>query len=659
MQKDGATSECLQKGAADVVYKERLNRLPVAVRGTLERMSLREERSRADAKAHEFERRYQRLSELSPDPLFILSGEKLVFVNAPGLKLLGSEHPRQLFDRPALAIVHPDSRALAQERFDKLSGGQEVDYFDAKLSALDGKAVDVKIAATGVTYHDKPAVQIIARDVTERKRVEEAIKALAAFAQLNPNPVLEFSRDGKLTYFNDAAMEMARSLGKDHPGAVLPPEVAHIVQACRTTGQKKLHLETALGGRTFSWSFFPIKQNQVVHCYVGDITERQQLEAQLRHSQKLESVGRLAAGVAHDFNNILTVIQGHTGLLRSDPGLSPAMSESVQQVSRAAERATKLTNQLLMFSRKTVIQPRPVDLNEILTNLSLMLHRTLGEDITFQFSYAAGLPPIYADVGMIEQIVMNLAVNARDAMPRGGQLVISTTVMRVDAGHVERHPEARVGNFVCLSIIDTGCGMDNVTLGRIFEPFFTTKEFGKGTGLGLATVFGIVKRHQGWVEVQSQMGQGTTFKIYLPPFDGTAEKWPEAQADGGIRGGTETILVVEDEPPVRWTVRNILEHYGYHVLEASAGVEALAVWHQHHGEIALLLTDMVMPVGLSGQELAEKFKSQKANLKVIYTSGYSAESAGKGLTTMDGVSFLQKPYDAEKLAATVRKCLDS
>jgi signal transduction histidine kinase/DNA-binding response OmpR family regulator len=484
--------------------------------------------------------------------------------------------------------------------------------------------------------------------------------SLAAFVELNPNPVLAFSSDGQLGYFNQAAREMAQSLGKEHPSAMLPPDCSAIIQTCLATGQKKLRVETTIGGRTFSWSFCPIKKTGVVQCYVGDITERRQLEDQLRHSQKLESVGRLAAGVAHDFNNILTVIQGHTGLLRAEAALTPAMSESVQGIARAAERGGKLTSQLLAFSRRNVLQPRRLDLNEVLTNLSSLLHRTLGEDINYQFDYASELPALRADPGLIEQVVMNLAVNARDAMPRGGQLVISTALADIDAGYVARHPgEARAGQFVCLTITDTGCGMDHVTLSRVFEPFFTTKEFGKGTGLGLAMVYGIVKQHQGWVEVQSRVGQGTTFKIFLPPDQRDSGSQHEAMPGEERLRGTETLLVVEDEPPVRWIVKDVLGRYGYRVLEAGNGVEALALWHQHHGEIALLLTDVVMPVGLTGQELAEKFSAHKPGLKVIFISGYSLHVAGKGFSEADGLNFLQKPFDGAKLAWAVRRCLDS
>jgi CheY-like chemotaxis protein len=362
--------------------------------------------------------------------------------------------------------------------------------------------------------------------------------------------------------------------------------------------------------------------------------------------------------VAHDFNNILTIIQGHVGLLGSSPGLNSAMTDSLQQVSQATERARQLTSQLLAFSRKTEMRPARLDLNEVLTHISMMLHRTLGEDINYQFSYAPGLPPIYADQGMLEQVVMILAVNARDAMPRGGQLIISTAQVDVDETHAAHHLDARAGQFVCLSIVDSGCGMDHVTLGRIFEPFFTTKEFGKGTGLGLAVVYGIVKQHQGWIEVQSVVGQGSTFKIFLPPCSAEQAEQEDQSPAASAPGGTETILVVEDEPPVRWIVKNVLERFGYQVLEAGGGVEALAIWHTHQDEIALLLTDLVMPVGLSGQELAEKFQIQKPSLKVIYTSGYSVQVAGRDLALVDGLDFLQKPFDPEKLARSVRKALD-
>jgi signal transduction histidine kinase/ActR/RegA family two-component response regulator len=483
--------------------------------------------------------------------------------------------------------------------------------------------------------------------------------AVAAFAEHHPDPVLRFDNAGRVAYFNAAALQMARNLGRQHPDEILPPDLGQFIQSSLSPTRKSFRIETTAGGRTFSWLVFRGDAEGMVLCQVIDITDRQQLETQLRHAQKMESVGRLAAGIAHDFNNVLTVIQGHTGLLRSDPATPPALSESVQQIARAAERGSKLTGQLLAFSRRNVLQPRPLDLNELITNLSSLLHRTLGEDLTYRFSYASDLPRIHADPGLLEQVLLNLAVNAREAMPNGGQLVLSTSVVSVDPDYVQRHPaEARVGRFLCLTVSDTGCGMDAATTARLFEPFFTTKEPATGRGLGLATVYGIVKQHQGWIEVRSQPGQGSTFRVFLSP-DALPVLPDSDVAAQRVPGGNETILVVEDEPPVRWVVKEVLGKYGYQVIEAGNGVEALAQWHQHHGRIALLLTDMVMPVGLSGQELAEKFTAQKPGLKVMYISGYSLQVAGKGLTVLDGLNFLQKPFEGARLALAVRHCLDS
>jgi nitrogen-specific signal transduction histidine kinase len=397
--------------------------------------------------------------------------------------------------------------------------------------------------------------------------------------------------------------------------------------------------------------------NQVVHCYGADVTDVLNLEAQFRHAQKLESVGQLAAGVAHDFNNILTVIQGYSECLLARSQADPATASPLKQISDAAKRAAALTRQLLMFSRKQVIQTKVLDLNAVLQNLANMLLRLLGEDVTLQTAYCPHLPQIEADTGMLEQIVMNLAVNSRDAMPRGGKLFLSTSTADIDEKYSSQHPDSRPGKFVCLTVTDTGFGMDRKTLDRIFEPFFSTKEVGKGTGLGLATVYGLVKQHQGWIDVTSEVGVGTTFKIFFP---GSSRQLSDAslpEAPEPVRGGRETILVVEDEPVLRELVQEILKEYDYQVIEAASGVEALRVWDEFEGEIDLLLTDMVMPEGMSGRELATQLKKRKPSLKVIYSSGYSPDSMGQDFGHSDTI-FLSKPYLPPQLARTVRQCLD-
>ncbi|HSH95678.1 MAG TPA: ATP-binding protein, partial [Roseimicrobium sp.] len=323
------------------------------------------------------------------------------------------------------------------------------------------------------------------------------------------------------------------------------------------------------------------------------------------------------------------------------------------------QRAASLTSQLLTFSRRQPILPKPLDLNAVVGNVAKMLKRVLGENITVHFEYAHDLPPVHADTGMLEQVLMNLAVNARDAMPKSGRLSISTSLVKVDAAHIARQSRARAGDFVRLTIRDTGCGMPPEVLARIFEPFFTTKGMGKGTGLGLATVYGIVSQHQGWIEVESKVGNGTTFEIFLPALPAGAR--PAEQAAGQTRpqGGTETILLVEDEDAVRDLASAVLGKYGYRVLQAATGEEALAVWKRHSSRISLLLTDMVMPGDLNGWELAQQLLDVDPALKVIYTSGYSDDMTGNIFDIPGKIIFLQKPYRPAKLAQTVREALDS
>jgi signal transduction histidine kinase/CheY-like chemotaxis protein len=392
---------------------------------------------------------------------------------------------------------------------------------------------------------------------------------------------------------------------------------------------------------------------------IGMAADHLNLEEQLRQSQKMESVGQLAAGVAHDFNNMLTIIQGHSSALLAKPSLPSELLEPVQAVFFAAERAAGLTRQLLMFSRKNIMQPQPLDLRETVGNTSKLLGRLLGETVALEFHSPAELPSVQGDPGMIEQVVMNLAVNARDAMPHGGTLTVEIEPMAIDAAYAERRPDARPGNFLRLRVTDTGTGMNAATLGRIFEPFFTTKEVGKGTGLGLATVYGIVKQHEGWIEVNSELGKGTTFDVFFPTSEQMAVPGAkESAANAPVTGGDETILIVEDEEILREMARDILKDCGYHLLEASTGREALELWRERASDIDLLLTDMVMPEGISGVDLAERLLADRPDLKIIFTSGYTSSEINAEMLARSQARFLQKPYSHTTLARTVRDCLD-
>jgi PAS domain S-box-containing protein len=389
-----------------------------------------------------------------------------------------------------------------------------------------------------------------------------------------------------------------------------------------------------------------------------DVSERALLERQLRQAQKMEAIGQLAAGVAHDFNNILTVIQGHAGLMQQNTDSESPQKKSLEQITKASARAATLIRQLLMFSRKQVMQFRHLDLNDTLRNAIKMLERLVGEHVQIDFRPHSPLPAIHADSSMIEQIAMNLAVNARDAMPNGGRISITTSLETVHRASIPMDPERRDGEYICLSFRDTGTGMDTQVLSRIFEPFFTTKAVGKGTGLGLSTVFGIVRQHQGWLEVESKPNQGTTFRIYVPASLRAAEK-TELVVDTILRSGRETILVAEDEDTLREMVVQVLKIQGYTVLEAASGRQALEVWEQASRPVDLLLTDMVMPGGIMGGDLAERLSSQCPRLKVIYTSGYSPGMAGKDASLLEDRNFLPKPYSIGKLAQFVRECLDA
>jgi PAS domain S-box-containing protein len=402
------------------------------------------------------------------------------------------------------------------------------------------------------------------------------------------------------------------------------------------------------------------KQRRVTHIQgvTRDITERKRLEAQIRQVQKLEAIGQLAGGIAHDFNNILAAIMMRLDMLKMKHSYSAELQQGLKDLDAEARRAADLTRQLLMFSRRSVLSVKPLDLNEVVTNLLKMLGRLIGEHIDLRFDGKAGLPSVAADAGMLDQVIMNLVVNARDAMPNGGRIAISTSVVHFDEDAIGEGSEQRAGDFLCLTVADTGCGMDEETLKRIFDPFFTTKELGKGTGLGLATVHGIVAQHNGWVKVESTPGQGTIFHVFLPAVAGGAEEIVPELGSSQMPGGKETLLVVEDDRGVRRLLVQMLRAFGYHVHEAGTGREALSIWQSHGSAVDLVLTDMVMPEGMTGLELIEQLRALKPGLKAIISSGYSSDIVQAGVPSRAEIGFLPKPYEMSALASLVREFLD-
>jgi two-component system, cell cycle sensor histidine kinase and response regulator CckA len=404
-----------------------------------------------------------------------------------------------------------------------------------------------------------------------------------------------------------------------------------------------------------SLSYLQMAEGMFAIAFVSDISQRKLLEDQLMHAQKMEAVGRLAGGVAHDFNNMLTVISGYNRMILDELSPLDPLRGYAEEILKAADRAAALTNQLLTFSRRQIMKPRVVNVNSVIEQTEKMLRRLIGEDVTLEFGLSPELGNIRADPGHVEQAIMNLAVNARDAMPTGGRLTIETSNTQLDENYARTHMGVAPGDFVMIAVSDTGIGMDAETKRRIFEPFFTTKEKGKGTGLGLATVYGIIKQAGGDIWVYSEPHKGTTFKLYFPRVKDSVTDLPSADTDSP-QGSNQTILVVEDEKAVRELTVKMLQRLGYSVLIAASGAEAIEISRAHTGGISLLLTDVVMP-NMSGRQLADILQPARPGMKVIYLSGYTENTVIHHGVLDSGIEFLPKPFSREVLAKKIRDVL--
>ncbi len=554
-------------------------------------------------------------------------------------------------------------------------GGEVVRGDDERFERADGTVQWLRWDARPWRTTDGTVGGIIisSEEVTEQKRIEEERARLAAAMEQAAEAICITDTAARILYVNPAFEKssgfsrqeaLGRTPGILKSGKQDPSFYEHLWSVLRSGEVWRGHfINKRKDGSLFEEdaAISPVRdQTGVVTNYVAiklDVTREMALQAELRQSQKLEAIGQLAGGVAHDFNNLLAVILVQSEELLEEE-MSPSMRSCLQDIKKAAERASTLTRQLLLFSRRQVMQPRILDVNEVVTNLAKMLRRILGEDIQLRLDLHSKPLLTNADAGMIEQVLMNLSVNARDAMPSGGRLTVATGARSVDASTGDEDHEVTPGRYVWFCVHDDGEGISPDVLPHIFEPFFTTKEPGKGTGLGLATVFGIIRQHGGWVDVRSEVGQGTTFHIFLPASHVEGTQADEGSPKPKPRGGSETILLVEDEPSVSRVVRSILERHGYRVLDATHGKPALEIGRQGTTHIDLLLTDMVLPGGMNGLEIATELRALMPALRVVFMTGYSPELAGHSLELQAGDGFIQKPFRPDTVLSAVRQALD-
>jgi two-component system cell cycle sensor histidine kinase/response regulator CckA len=540
----------------------------------------------------------------------------------------------------------------------------------------EGKRLTCRITSSRLKLGDRTVIVTRIRDITEQRAAEAALrdseeKFSKAFRAVPDTIAITTLAEG---IFLDVNASYTRTLGWTREETIGRTSAELQVWADRADRERVVarlrageivHNER-VGFRDKLGTIHPcIYFGEVTEiagrpCLISilrDVTEQQRLEEQLRHAQKMESIGLLAGGVAHDFNNVLTVIQGNISLALDGAPLPPGLDEMLRQVQHAAEFAATLTRQLLVFSRKQVLQPGRVSLGSAIQRVVKLLRRTLGEHIVLRVAAEAALPDVTADVGMVEQVLLNLAVNARDAMPKGGELVITTLTLDADSAYLRRIPQAKIGRFVGFAVRDTGVGIAPDVLLRIFDPFFTTKLDGQGTGLGLATVYTIAQQHGGWVEVKSEVGRGSEFIVWFPSRPAASAAQPPSALPVAGRG-SETLLVVEDKDEVRGVLQSVFTRNGYRVLLASNGPEAIKLWDQHREQVALLFTDVVMPGGMNGRELAERLRADRPSLRVIYCSGYDANILGVEALAKPFTRFLAKPFNLAQAVSQVRELLD-
>ena len=663
---DGTIRHCIARGRAERDAEGRIGRLA----GSLQDVT---DRKTAEKALQDSENRYRRLFESAKDGILILDATtgKVVDVNPFLMQLLGYDYDSFL-GKQIWEIGPFDHIAASKEAFIALKEQQYIRYDDLPLETADGRMVEVEFVSNVYVEDQTEVIQCNIRDITDRKKAEsERERLLSAIEQAGEMIVITDS-GGTIQYVNPAFERVTGYTRKE--------AVGQNPRMLKSGKQDRAFYgalwETISGGSTFQGrmvnrrkdgtlfteesSIAPVRDasGRIVN-YVAvkhDITEQLKLAEQYHQAQKVESIGRLAGGVAHDLNNLLSPILGYSEMLRDDLDPEDNRRESVNEIMSAGLRARDLVRQLLAFSRKQIMEFKPVDLNKVVAGLRNLVQRTIREDIEMTFAFSPAPEVIMADMGQVEQVIMNLAVNAADAMPEGGQLTIETSNVYLDEEYTKSHQSAKPGRHVMLAISDTGHGMGEETQEHIFEPFFSTKGE-HGTGLGLSTVYGIVKQHGGNIWVYSEPGRGTTFKIYLPVAD-TLEAEEKARPEQSLDlKGSETILIVEDNDQVRHLAKSVLSRNGYRVLDAKDGGEALEILGGYEGPVHLLLSDVVLP-GMNGKELYQEALEMRPSIKVLYMSGYTGNVIAHRGVLDEGVQFIQKPFTVHGLATKVRELLD-
>jgi two-component system cell cycle sensor histidine kinase/response regulator CckA len=628
----------------------------------------------------EREELFRLISENAADMIAVVDMEgRRIYNSLSYQKVLGYSE-EELKQSSGLEQIHPEDRARVQEAAVEARRTGKGKILEYRIRHKDGSWLVLE-STSSVIFNAKGEPEklvVVNRDISERKKAVEALRfSEASFRSVvegAPYGIYRATIDGRFLSVNAA---LQRMLGYKTKEEILkansvddvfryPADFERLVELLGRVGEfRDLEVEwkrkdgslitVRCSGRSLSDSPDDAPHFEV---FAEDVTERRVLERQLRMAAKMEAVGRLSGGIAHDFNNLLGVIIGYSQVLRRKLGKDSPLAEHAEEVEKAAQRAVSLTRQLLAFSRQQILTPAVLDLNTLVCDMEKMLPRLIGEDIAVSLHLDPELGRVKADHGQIEQVVMNLAVNSRDAMPEGGKLVIETANVELDEAYARQHPGAKPGQYVKLAVTDSGIGMNRETLAHIFEPFFTTKEVGKGTGLGLATVYGVVKQSGGYIWVDSELGKGSSFQIFLPCIEERVAPAVANRPPTENLVGTETVLLVEDAEALKKLTRSFLVEHGFQVLVASNGDEAIQVARNHRGPIQLLVTDVVMP-GMNGRILAERLRPSQPGLRVLYISGYTDSFiAGHGVLE-EGTHLLHKPFTEETLIRKVREVLDA